>query len=891
MKLKNALIGLSPAVLFPLLCILGLFAGPGDRVYDLFLRFRESRSPSQEVTFLDADDDAIAYNGVFPWPRSVMADGLLRLKEYGARAAVFDIEYTDKGPPGVDAVYLRLGMPADFNRSFTEINTRTQELLDAIQSNRINRNEINRNAQILSRIISDERDSLLSRAGNIARDNDQYLIHASRLFGRSWASLNLRHSPLSGDLAERRSIAEKRFSYPVEALPNANKGKYSDILPPLPEIALSAAGAGFTNAEAGRDGIRRRVDLAQNIHDHWYLQFAFSPLVDYLGNPFIELGASRMILKDAKMPDGASKNIKIPLDGKGRMLLDWQKADYPGSFSRISFADFSLLEDLEIELESCTQTLPNTDIAFFSEYDPSLERIPLIITDIVNFFDKIHTARADALEDCSDESFKSYTDCRRINRGLLREILNLEPEDKVKALVPELAELYPDRSAAIREKAEYISDRIGYIRTSLDRYESVRGKIENAVNGKFCILGRADTGTHGVVLDMILSGSFITPVGVYWQALIAFVFVTLFFLASASSNLLPVTRVSSGFILIVIISALAALLFRFTGLFFNPLATLASLLSTVILREIVSYADSERKKQSIKNAFSPYVSVSTVKEIIAAPSHAQLGGTKRRMTALFTDIKGFSAISERLDPEKLVTLLNLYFSAMGDMVLEEKGTIDKFDGDAITAFFGAPVELPDHALRACYSAIAMKKIEKELNKRIVGGGLSPAPLLTRIGINTGNMVAGNTGTENKMNYTIIGNSVNLAARLEGFNKRYGTWILASGDTVEEAQGKILARKLDRVRIAGISEPVRLYELINTAENAGQDEKQLVEIFHQAMDNYEKRLWKEASEGFKDALEIETRLAFNPDGGPSAIYLERCKRFETGQEDEEIRNEE
>jgi adenylate cyclase len=416
------------------------------------------------------------------------------------------------------------------------------------------------------------------------------------------------------------------------------------------------------------------------------------------------------------------------------------------------------------------------------------------------------------------------------------------------------------------------------------------------VDDKFCILGRVDTGTtdigsnpfyseyvnvgtHGVVLDMILSGSFITLAGVYWQALFALVIVTLFLLAIVP-RFSPALRASSGFIITAFIIALTVLLFRFTGVFFSPLAAVFSMVSSIILGEIISYVESEREKQFIRKAFSTYVSDDVVKEIIADPSRLQLGGTKRHMTAIFTDIEHFSSISEKLDPEKLVTLLNHYLSAMSNVMLGEKGTIDKFEGDAIVAFFGAPNELPDHALRACLSAITMKKIEKELNKEIMAEKLSPTPLLTRIGINTGNMVAGNMGTGNKMNYTIMGNAVNLAARLEGVNKQYKTWVLASDDTIRETQGKLLTRRLDLVRVVGINEPVRLYELINTVENSSPEEKLLVETFHQALDCYESRQWIKASEGFMDSLEIETKLAVNPDGGPSAVYLERCGKFKT-----------
>ncbi|MCL2804997.1 MAG: adenylate/guanylate cyclase domain-containing protein [Treponema sp.] len=244
------------------------------------------------------------------------------------------------------------------------------------------------------------------------------------------------------------------------------------------------------------------------------------------------------------------------------------------------------------------------------------------------------------------------------------------------------------------------------------------------------------------------------------------------------------------------------------------------------------------------------------------------------MTAIFTDVKGFSTISEALgDPAKLVSLLNKYLSAMSDVVLDEKGTIDKYEGDAIIAFFGAPLEMSDHALRACVSAIKMKKIETELNKVIMEQNLSPIPLLTRIGINTGFMVAGNMGTANKMNYTIMGNAVNLSARLEGVNKQYGTWILASHETVRETGDVLLYRKLDRVRVVGINEPVRLCELIDIAETACENDKKRVLIFHEALDHFEKRNWKLAAEGFRDALSFKPQ-----DDEPAKMYLERSEKY-------------
>jgi len=887
MNWRNVFIGLTAIIFFSLIFLLGVFDRLGDRVYDFMLVFRPNRADQKQFVFLDVDDNAIAYNGVFPWPRSITAEGLLRLKEYGARAAIFDIEYIDKGPQGVDTIYLDRGLAADFNRSFSDIDTATSQLFSAIKDGRIKMNDLDEKARDISRFIRDEQRDLLTRARRVARDNDQYLIQASALFGRSWVSLNLREAKLTDEeQASRRPIAEENFSYPVNAKANAVKGKFVDILPALPGFALTAEGAGYTNVEIDADGTRRRIDLAQNVHDHWYLQLAFSPLVHFLGNPEIELDNKKLLMKNAKMPGGIVKDIAIPLDGRGRMVLDWPKEDYAHSYSHISFYDFSLLEDIETELEYYGRAISTFEIYDFAQFDNSLMRIPFIANDISDLFDAVAIYKDIALEKSSDDYFEAFVDFRKEARTLIRELLDIDPVAKITNVAEKMIGFFPESAAIILDEAEYEISILNNLGVNLERYESVRENIESKVKDRFCILGRVDTGTtdyganpfygkyinvgtHGVVLDMILSESFIVPLGIQWQIVVTIFFLALFFFGN--KDFAPVIRAVTGFLAVVLVVAGSALLLRLTGFYYNPLLTAFAMISAVIAREIINYAGSEREKQFIRKAFSTYVSDDVVKEIIADPSRLQLGGTKRHMSAIFTDVQGFSTISELLDPESLVSLLNRYLTLMSDVVLEEKGTIDKYEGDAIIAFFGAPMPLEDHALRACVSAITMKKIEKELNKKIIEEKLSPRPLYTRIGINTGSMVAGNMGTGSKMNYTIMGNAVNLAARLEGVNKQYGTWILASQSTAQEAGNSILTRKLDMVRVVGINEPVRLHELVNFADSADPNEKKLVEVFDEAREYYENRKWKEAMEGFKESMSIEN-------GGPSAIYLRRCENF-------------
>jgi class 3 adenylate cyclase len=275
---------------------------------------------------------------------------------------------------------------------------------------------------------------------------------------------------------------------------------------------------------------------------------------------------------------------------------------------------------------------------------------------------------------------------------------------------------------------------------------------------------------------------------------------------------------------------------------------------------------------NLRRAFSTYLSEDVVEEIVSDPTRLQLGGINRHMTALFTDVKNFTRIAEELKPEQLIDLLNYYLSTMSDIILEQKGTIDKYQGDAIISFFGAPLELNDHALKACISAIKMRRAEKKVNRYIYEKKLSPSPLLTRIGINTGEMIVGNMGTQKKMNYTIISNAVNLAARMEGVNKEYGTWILATEATIQETGKHLLTRQLDRIKVVGIQEPVRIYEILETRADASDDLQKLVQLFSQAFILFESRKWTEAGLAFKKIIQTF------PKDNPSRLYMKRCIQF-------------
>ncbi|MDR3148296.1 MAG: adenylate/guanylate cyclase domain-containing protein, partial [Treponema sp.] len=291
-------------------------------------------------------------------------------------------------------------------------------------------------------------------------------------------------------------------------------------------------------------------------------------------------------------------------------------------------------------------------------------------------------------------------------------------------------------------------------------------------------------GMHITMLDNLLTGDFIRESPLWINLALLFAVSLLITLLSLFPGRAPVSVGASLTALLLIIGGGIAA-YHFGSLWLPMAAPVVAVILAFLSSMVYSYVTEGSQKRFIKSAFSRYLSPKVIDQIIADPSQLNLGGEKREMTAIFTDIRSFSTISEALgDPGKLVELLNFYLTRMSDIVLQNGGTIDKYEGDAIIAFFGAPVYTEEHARLACRSAVLMHKAERDINREALAQGLitqavmealvrkgilknsnDPKPLFTRLGINTGDMVVGNMGTPNKMDYTIMGDAVNLAARL------------------------------------------------------------------------------------------------------------------------------
>ncbi|MBF0239140.1 MAG: adenylate/guanylate cyclase domain-containing protein [SAR324 cluster bacterium] len=279
---------------------------------------------------------------------------------------------------------------------------------------------------------------------------------------------------------------------------------------------------------------------------------------------------------------------------------------------------------------------------------------------------------------------------------------------------------------------------------------------------------------------------------------------------------------------------------------------------------------SDKDKRFIKGAFQQYLSPSVIHTLMDNPKALSLGGEEKILTAMFSDVAGFSTISEKLTPNELVHLLNEYLTEMTDIIMKYDGTVDKFEGDAIIAFFGAPLPFEDHATRAALVTLEMESRVAELRpKWKEEWGVHIAQ---RIGLNTGRMVVGNMGSKNRFDYTVMGNSVNLAARLEGTNKVYKTTLMMSEMTYEKCRDTIVGRELDLIRVIGINQPVRIYEIICRVGDLTTQQEQGFKLFAEGLECYRQRQWEQGIAKFEEVLKIL------PQDGPSGVFIERCQNF-------------
>ncbi len=807
------------------------------KLYDIRFTIKPRTAQWDRLTFLDIDDNSINSIGQFPWPRSVYAAGLEVLKEAGIRQVAFDIQFPDESPAMVDRA-------------------RAAGLIEkASKGKRLAR------ADIEAAII--DNDAALAKAiAGQAHFVLPYSFQKERFIEKE-SNAAKRH-----ETAKARELFTARASIPV---PADRKSLYAGlvdpdrvaIMYPIAPVVSQTRLFGFVDSDFDPDGISRRIRLVRNFNDRLYFHMSIVMLMDLCGVKMERVEVvpgAHITLKDAVDPVTYKKgDITIPIDRRGMFYINWA-GDFKSAFRHVPF--YSLIEygDVRAEIHDFFDTREK-------ESGTSAR---------ADLREQLESQRA-AFASAADPAAKSAAaEAVRALRAKIRETelaLASSVFEEIKATKEKI------KGGSTRELAESLAGLENYAKAirlvidteDLQDHVAIAGLTATAtqdigvtpLSSEYLMVG-----TYHNIINTILQRKFIVRVKDYINYLIMFVialFIGLVVQRMNARNSLVTIAVS-----FIVINAANTAAFAISLIWVDQLGTSLALLLPSITITSIKFVKEESQKRFIKLAFSHYLSPSVIENIIKDPDSFKLGGESRTITTFFSDVAKFSTISEKLAPTELVALLNEYLSEMTDILLGYDGTIDKYEGDAIMAFFGAPHFFPDHARRACYTALDMQARLAQMRKKWKEQGRDE--LYVRIGMNSGEAVVGNMGSRTRMDYTVMGDSVNLASRLEGANKFYGTQIMISEFTRREVGDAVEVRQLDRIRVVGKEEPIIVFELMAKKGELTGQQRDLLDKYNTGLELFQAREWEKAKNSFRAGLRVV------PDDGPCKTYVERCTEF-------------
>lgn len=712
------------------------------------------------------------------------------------------------------------------------------------------------------------------------------------------------------------------------------------------DFLKASSGIGVTTVVVDKDGTRRRIELLSHLNPEvpfiWNVedgqvvpsyvdsnlyapQLALGPLLSYLDVKTVERKKNSIILRGAKLPNKINPiDIKIPLDSNGCMYVNWLKKDYLSSFrEHVSFALIYELDRLE---EQIVRNLSN--ITKYQIVDEDGYALPYFqkAQDILSLYEQVKATLASMLAQCngydengnpigeaiSESAYEEYFAMRNNFYEQIKDYISSSYKDEV---LQEVA-LYDDgeNSDVIQEIQYNMTSFFDGLDNDYYIFSDYYSELKDKLNKSFCILGNTATastdlgvtpferrypnlGTHANVANTILQQNFIRPIPLWFDLVFAALLsiVSIFFtrkLPTGKKNIFALTYV-------IVPVAIPLILMIYFNIYIPVFSTVVFVSLLYITNLVLNFIAVEKDRSTLRRGFDAYVAPEVVNQIVKDPSRLGLGGVNKNITALFSDVRKFSGFTEMINNEegesngavRLVAILNEYLGKLSDAIMDSKGTIDKYVGDEIVSFFGAPIDDPFNAFNACVAGIRMKQVEDEYNlKHFDTDHDIPMRLESRVGINSGDMVVGNMGTEKKLNYTIMGNNVNLASRLEGTNKVYGSWIMCSESTWKAADsgsksGLLVARNFDCVQVINVKKPVQLYNILGLRNELPPEQIEAAEIFNAGINLYLNG--RDTPNERKDIDDL--KKAYNyfeqaykcyPKDESSKVFMERCRQFIT-----------
>jgi|GEM_PF-634477 len=923
-SLTAALIG---TALFAGLLSVDFYRSLDSRFYDLLLRIKPAVAEDDSILLVEVDDQTISEVNMYPLSRDIFADGLILMKEFDPAWTMLDIEFVDRSPAGINLNYLEYRVPQELFESIDTLIRFNDDLVRGILSGSIDRTAALEYLQDFQEVGSEQSDRLYEAVQNVALDKDEYLGRAIAYLGDVSATINMTEDFDQTIPEELRRYAETELAVnDYLDIVESPFSKAVDILPSIEPVTESAAWAGFPRMHIDPDGVRRRVDVLYEHDGRFYTHMGFGTWWLREGRPRITVHKERIIVGDHV----------IPLDHEGKMLINWPKRRFDGTplnprlardydpaaaTHRLSFV-YLYYHDLYVR--ELADIIEEMEFYGYSSdfYGTTNQPLSAFAADLQGMADSMLASgdgnRAGEYGGYRDEYF-----------SLVRDFLE---GDAVSYFLSDLEYALTDPGLTADDEAYYadlaalVPELVSEALWRVDNIEAIRSELKNRLKDATIVVGYTGTSTtdyganpfeerymnmgiYGAVYNSLLQDAYLSESPFWLTVVITFVAALIVAVLGLVALKHSGLNTALGLAALLLIIAGAGAAFVFTGFYVNMLPLLMTLLVVYIAAQASNYLLASREKAFIQGAFGQIISPEVVKVIQDNPDRLNISGESRVITAMFTDIEKFSTISEHLGSSDLLfEFLKRYLTPMSDIILDEQGTIDKYEGDAIIAFWNAPLDQDDHVHRACRAAMRMVKKEQEINQELIDEGLlnesimkvlPHGGLFTRVGINTGENNIGFIGTERRKDYTSLGDEMNLAARLEGVNKLYGTQVLISGPTEKVIHSHFITRRLDRVRVVGKEKPVALHELSyfkrypedyrpeeleefkayyrglkqdDYRNDVSPVERECFNYYRDALDLFYEKQWDESESLFRKVLD---KL---PNDGPANVFVGRCQEY-------------
>ena len=851
---RRVLLFLAPLLSIALLLLLdleGLLSRPAGLFYDTAFRLRPAVPSTRELLLLDVDDRAVAVKGAWPWTTEAIADGLLKLKEFDAERVVLDLPLPGTSP--TETAGVAPAVREAFDREFSQIGDNARTLFEGIRRGSVPPRDAPRFVDDLVGLVETAKARLLDELAATGSDPGAALPAAVRAFGSAWIAWQLR----------------------------SDRG--ADPLPAA--LFASARGDGFSGPSPDADGVLRRGQPLVKREGRYLEAAAFAALLERLGGPSLRIDGRRLVLSGARPPGMPPRDTALELGEDGSLLLDWPGTATDDGFRHLSWGDLVELDWLEEDLATALRGIGEAGL---------LGARGISLLDRLGDAAVLHD-RLLAGEDVASEWLDARARFFSLAEGTLLPTAKDEaspsaaaepPQPAAAAAQPAAAEPPQTTAAAAQpaaaETPPLVADAERILREILRSRESLRESLA----GSFCIvtlatpsvpaaLGRTPRGAvasrgsaSAALVTTVLTDRRLAELPRWFGKALG---LALAILATIAVLRLQVRwTLAVGALFTVVTIAGAGSLLAATGWYLDPVIAAAGPGLTCVALAALKALARLPGRRSLRRRFSPRVSRSVLAALRSAPAPVLDAAVERNLTVLRARVTGLPRDVARGDPATVAGMLTRLHAEMAKVVVGCGGTVGRSDGDAIEAYFGAPLESAEGPRDACRCAVRMHAAARALAVGQAPRQPAPPGIALRIGVAAGSCLVGDLGAPGLRGYAALGAARDAALQLAELCDRFGVATLAAGSVWEEGGTDLLARMLDRVQLATGAEPARCFELVAEREGADAKTVEAIGLFNEGLARLEADDRAKAGELFGKVLQLL------PNDGPAALYAARCR---------------